>query len=102
MNSSAVLKNGFKYIENRLPPTGILNPSLLFVNVRSFFRFRGNELYNVKTDPREKKNLLYQDSNQAEPLRKILLDHIRLENAVEQREIDEATLEKLKSLGYTQ
>ncbi len=102
MNSSTAMQGDYKYIENRVPPTGLLNLSLFFVNLRTFIHFRPNELYNIEHDPLERSNILDQEPAIEQRMRKDLLQRVRLENALEQGTVDEATRERLRSLGYTQ
>ncbi len=102
MNSVAILRGGYKYIENRIPPSELLNPALAYVNLRSFFRFRRNELYRIDNDPGERFNLLQSEPEHTLSMRKDLLTHVRIENVGEREQMDEKTREQLRSIGYLQ
>ena len=65
------------------------------------------ELYDLKSDPEERDNLLPSDESRAHPFRAELRAFLAAAKAArslrsgEAVELDEATLEKLRSLGYT-
>jgi arylsulfatase A-like enzyme len=63
------------------------------------------ELYNLKTDPGEKHNLIQKEPERAAFLKKSLVDHLKKSKEERFREqgeekIDEATKKRLKDLGY--
>ena len=66
------------------------------------------ELYDLKSDPEERENLLPSDESRAHPFRaelRAFLDAAKAARSLrsgEAVELDETTLEKLRSLGYTQ
>lgn len=99
-NSYAIIQNDFKYIDNRIPPMDPLNFSLLFANIRSFYKFRSNELYRVDRDPDETLNLSKIEPDITSRMQVDLLEHIQNTKARQQMEIDNKTVEQLRSLGY--
>ena len=101
LNSYAIIQNGYKYIENNVPPGELFNPLLFYVNIRSFFKFRKNELYHIE-DAKEQLNLLQKKTQLGNRMHSDLLKHIKIENIGERGVIDKETQEKLRSLGYIQ
>ena len=64
---------------------------------------RVDELYDMKNDPEEKKNLIYENIGTADELKKDMKSWMRGEERSapsESSPMDEKTLETLKSLGY--
>ncbi len=63
---------------------------------------QSDELYNLKNDPLEKQNLIEKEPVQAGYLGKLLLMQLESKKprSIESPNLDEATLENLKALGY--
>jgi len=101
-NMYATVQGGHKYIGNRFIPAKLLSPSLWFVTIRSFFKFKKDELYSIGNDPYEQNNLFEQEQELASVMRHDLLEHIKKSNAGQQIEINKETMEQLRSLGYIQ
>jgi arylsulfatase A-like enzyme len=99
-NSYAVIDHDLKYIANRVPPADLLNLGLLLANVRSFYKFRENELYRLEADPREQQNHQEAEPEAVARLRRRLRDHVSVRSSRSQIAIDEATSERLRALGY--
>lgn len=102
LNAYAIIQNGYKYIDNQVPPSEILNPAFFWVNLRSLYKFRANELYHIEGDPREQFNLIKAEPELGERMRADLLTHVRVENTGKRGIIDQKTQEELRSLGYVQ
>jgi arylsulfatase A-like enzyme len=101
-NTYAMIRPEYKYIDNRIPPLDSLRVGLLLANVRSFYRFRENELYQIDRDPQERTNLLASQAAVAAPMRQDLLAHIRAGQLGDSVALDAATTERLRALGYHQ
>jgi arylsulfatase A-like enzyme len=99
-NSYAKVDGSLKYIENRVPPADLLNLGLLFANVRSFYRFRANELFRLDRDPREQANVLGSDRDTGARMRAELLAHIAHPVDRTEMRMDDQTIKRLRSLGY--
>ena len=76
-NSYAIIEGGLKYVGNSFPPGHLLRPEFLLANIRSFYKFRGDELYRIDSDPREKQNLLAPEPEIAHRMREELTRHLR-------------------------
>jgi len=100
VNSYAIINKGFKYIGNRFLPADLFNFGLWFVTLRSFYKFRADEVYRVADDLQESVNLLETEAEIASRMRAKLLDHIKQAKVGEQTKIDKDTMERLRSLGY--
>ena len=99
-NSYATVGGKYKYIDNRVPPLEPLNVGLLLANLRSFYRFRDDELYELESDPAERTNLIGLRPAVASDRRRALLAHIRAAPPGEAVALDAATRERLRALGY--
>ena len=65
----------------------------------------GDELYNIKNDPKETKNLIQKEKSVALELRKKLLSIVEassISGVGKSLELDEQTRQQLKSLGYVE
>lgn len=86
----------------RAPHAKLIEPFQPFTPLRSSGKWRGWEYYRLDTDPREKTNLYAPGA--APELEEVLSDaNRRLAEAATQTqsiELDEGTLERLRSLGY--
>ncbi len=99
-NSYAIIRPQYKFIDNRVPPLDPLNVGLFFANVRSFYKFREDELYQIERDPQERANLMRSQPEVAAHMNQDLLGHIRAGRPSESVTLDQATRERLRALGY--
>ena len=99
-NSYAMIGPAYKYIDNRVPPLEPLNAGLLLANIRSLYRFREDELYQIERDPRERANLLTTQPVVASHMQAELRAHLRAAQPSESIGLDAATRERLRALGY--
>ena len=106
-HNRSVVRDGHKYIANRHPPTDLLDLGFLGVNLRAFYSFRGNELFDLASDPSETTNLIQVQPGHAERLSRELIEHARtwrtpLGSYTPRtiQTLDEETLEELRTLGY--
>ena len=105
-HNRSVVRDSRKYIANRLPPTDLLDFGFLGVNLRAFYLFRSDEVFDLASDPSESTNLLHAQPEQAERLRSELIEYTRTwrtplgPQTPRTMEVDEETLQELRSLGY--
>lgn len=99
-NSYALIENGAKFIANRVPPADPLNPRLALSTIRSFYKFRNDELYDTGLDPQERNDLRSRELSRAEPMKERLLAHLAGARANVRMTPDEETVDQLRSLGY--
>ena len=99
-NSYAVVNEGVKYLHHRIPPLELFNPELLLANIRSFYKFRPPELYRLEADPRELRNSALEDAASLREFESAILSHAAAFGSVRSMELDEETVERLRSLGY--
>jgi len=99
-NSAMVVEKGTKLICNRIPPQCWLRPRMLVVSIRSFLRYRDDELFVLDHDPFERENLLPAQSQTGSRLSSLLLAHLQHARTGQTQAIDEATREQLRCLGY--
>jgi arylsulfatase A-like enzyme/Tfp pilus assembly protein PilF len=95
----------FIYTESLLPTEYKCNPLLAMVNWPwKYIHTTRDELYNLGDDPAEKVNLAPQQSRLARQLRgqmdAIISDSLQAERTDSKLELDEASLNRLMSLGY--
>ena len=99
-NRAAILDGDHKFIANRLPPLEPFRWRRALSNLRTFFKFEQDELYDLATDPEERHNLLSTRPELAARLRARLLDHQRTSRPGTVRTMDAETIEQLRALGY--
>ena len=99
-NSYAVVNDGVKYLHHRIPPLELFNPDLLLANIRSFYKFRPPELYRLEVDPRELRNVALEDGASSGEFEAAILAHAAAFGSVSSMDLDEETVERLRSLGY--
>ena len=99
-NSYAVVRGDQKLVANRIPPVELFHPGLLLANLRSFYRFRSDELFQLVSDPHEQQNLILQREGATTELWAELRDHMRDVRRGERLVLDPEMLEELKALGY--
>ena len=76
-HTRSVVREGHKYIASRLPPTDLLDLGFLGVNLRAFYSFRGDEFFDLASDPSETTNLIQVQPGHAERLSRELIEHAR-------------------------
>jgi arylsulfatase A-like enzyme len=99
-NSAAVIRRGYKYIENRIPPSNPLELGFLFDTVRTFYKFRASQLYRLESDPAEQQDILAGARDLAAAMRLELLAHVRSPRRGARLVLDDELRRKLRSLGY--
>ncbi len=99
-NSMAVFDGSYKYINYRLIPPVLFNRKFLLSNIRSLYKFKDSELFNLAEDRLERKNVAMHNEKVELKMAEWVQDHVdhfKLENT---KEMDEKSVDQLKSLGY--
>ena len=99
-NTMSVSDGSYKFINQQLLPPALFEPRLLLSNIRSLYKFKDNELFNLKTDNLEKENLAKRNKKLETEMGELLVQHassVRLNNT---KEMDKKSVDQLKSLGY--
>jgi len=99
-NSMAVFDGSYKYINYRLIPPVLFNRRFLLSNIRSLYKFKDSELFNLAENRLERENVAMQNEQVELKMAEWVQDHvnhIKLENT---KEMDEKSVDQLKSLGY--
>lgn len=99
-NSYAVLDAGFKSINNRMLPPDLFNPRLLLANIRSLYRIRDDEFYNLELDPVERHNVSKQESVLQTAMTERMREHLSFTRLGEMKTLDPKSAQELRSLGY--
>ncbi len=101
-NTYAVVEESHKYIHNRVPSPMLAEPALLLSNIRSFYKFRGSELYDLSVDPDELENREGAADSLEASLRDQLLDHVSRMQRVQAMDLSEKLRQQLRALGYVE
>lgn len=98
-NSAAAISGTTKLIEHRVPPLHLFDPGLALANLRSFYKFRGPEVFDLERDPFERRSLAVSEGRS---LRPALVLHLRrgARGRSSALRLDAATRQELEALGY--
>ncbi len=99
-NSYAVLMGHQKLVANRVLPVELFRPSLFLANLRSIYKYRKDEFFQLDRDPSESDNVVDQMQPRLDTFRTELRLHLQGVQRGDQTLLDEETLEELKTLGY--
>lgn len=91
----------YKYLFN---PRGACPVKPPFMKVGGSFDYEKEELYDIKNDPTEQNNIVFENEDVAREMRKKLLDWIYLDQhqrSMKSSQTGDGTLEAIQALGYT-
>ncbi|MCI0732847.1 MAG: sulfatase-like hydrolase/transferase [Methylococcaceae bacterium] len=101
-NSYAMLDEYFKFINNRMLPSDLFNTGLLLANIRSLYKFRDDEFYDLALDPLERHNISGSGVVLPRNLNAQIRDHLSIRRRGKMKSMDPRSSAELRSLGYIQ
>ncbi|MCI0666858.1 MAG: sulfatase-like hydrolase/transferase, partial [Methylococcaceae bacterium] len=101
-NSYAMLDEYFKFINNRMLPSDLFNTGLLLANIRSLYKFRDDEFYDLALDPLERHNISGSGVVLPRNLNAQIRDHLSITRRGKMKSMDPRSAAELRSLGYIQ
>lgn len=99
-NTMAVSDGSYKYISYSLIPPVLFNRKFLLSNIRSLYKFKDDELFNITEDRLERENIAMQNEQMGLKMEDLLKMHVKQVTLDSTKEMDKKSIDQLKSLGY--